>query len=174
MENLGKELYEEYAVISKRYLQKWWHKVPSFLQRTFGNGDHYSQLLKMEQVIVHDTKLFASSKLKASNGLNKGCISEIVVAYKNTRERLLSRSNYLTLLAASFGLISAVTGMSLKLEVTSGLFPSLFTLFLFIPLFLLLVERSKLNEHAALAQELIDILELVKSELDSEPKKEVE
>ncbi|MGX1927276.1 hypothetical protein ACUALS_19255 [Vibrio sp. NH-7] len=174
MENLGQELYEEYALISKKYLKKWWHQMPSFLKRTFGNGEHYSQLLKKEQVIVHDAKLFAASKLEAGGGLNKEYISEIIVAYKNTRERLVSRSNYLTLLAASFGLISAVTGMSLKLEVVSGIFSSLVTLALFIPLFLLLVERSKLNEHAAQTQELANILELVKNDLDSDPNKEAE
>ncbi|MGR5265263.1 hypothetical protein WAX88_04580 [Photobacterium damselae subsp. damselae] len=173
MENLGQELYEEYALISKKYLKKSWYKVPSFLKRTFGKGEHYSHLLKKEQVIVHDAKLLAASKLKVGGGLNETYINEIIVAYKNTRERLVSRSNYLTLVAASFGLISAVTGMSLKLDVVSGIFPSLFTLALFIPLFLLLVERSKLNEHAAQTQELANILELVKNDLEEDLNQEV-
>ncbi|MEZ8714815.1 hypothetical protein AB6D81_02345 [Vibrio splendidus] len=166
MEPLIKELYEQYEQTSKKYLDKKWFNKRGFYKRVTGNTAHYAHLIGKEHQISQDSLLFARDTLKKHEALEKESIGEVVVAMKNHRERLVSRATYLTLLAASFGLVTAVTGLSLSLGVSSGLWPSFVTLMLFVPLFLLLLERDRLNVHATITIELVNILELIKNHLD--------
>ena len=164
MNKLISELYKEYESYSKEHLSNNWFNFKGWSKRLFGNTDYYVDLIFRENEVIKKYKIFAIKKLQEQDKLSKESISEIVIAMKNHRERIVSRSSYLVILAASFGLITALTGVSLSTGLSSGILPSILIICIIIALVVLLVERDKLNIHATTTQELINILDFVKNE----------
>jgi len=160
MKILISNLYKEYKKYNKSHLSSSWFNFNGWSKRLYGNTDYYVDLILKENKIIKEYKTFVIETLKKEDKLNKESISEIVIAMKNHRERIISRSSYLVILAASFGLITVLTRVSLSTEMLS----LLSLLFIIIALFIMLVEREKLNIQATIAQELINILDFIKND----------
>ncbi|NAW56941.1 MULTISPECIES: hypothetical protein [unclassified Vibrio] len=165
MEKILSKIYTDYDDLRTKFLKKKWFGLKLFVGRTFGKTETYTKLLANEVQFMNDCKLCIVGDLKDADVYDENSVSEIIVYLKNHKEKIIGRGSFLILLAASFGLLSAIGSIADKLDIVNSTWASLPILFLYALLFALLVEREKLNIHNGVTQELINVLELVKSEI---------